>query len=249
MVQDRMQPTSPKKDKPTTALHRRETLTSQLVRALRTRIETGALKPGDRLPTEQDLIEAFAVSRTVVREAISNLKATGLVTTQQGVGAFVCEPPVAPLKTAAVNLDMLHEVIHVLELRIGVEVEAAALAAQRRETHHVEDMRAAIDRMHEAIEADAGTVEPDLAFHRVIADATGNPHFGHLFSYLGALLIPRTRVETHRFAPEDRQSYLHRVNREHRTIFQAIERQDVDAACSAMRMHLSNSRDRLNRAI
>jgi DNA-binding FadR family transcriptional regulator len=144
---------------------------------------------------------------------------------------------------------MLHEVIQVLELRIGVEVEAVALAAQRREEHHVEEMRAAIERMGMAIDASEDTVEPDLTFHRLIAEATANPHFSHLFSYLGALLIPRTRVETFRFAPEDRQSYLHRVNREHLTIFQAIERRDVDAACSAMRMHLSNSRDRLDKAI
>lgn len=244
-----MPPAPPKKDKPTTALHRRETLTSQLVKALTQRITEGHLKPGDRLPTEQELIEAFAVSRTVVREAISSLKATGHVTTQQGVGAFVREPAPVPLRTASANLDMLHEVIQVLELRIGVEVEAAALAAQRREPHHVEGMRDAVARMAAAIEADADTVEPDLAFHRIIADATANPHFSHLFSYLGQLLIPRTRVETFRFAPEDRQSYLTRVNREHQHIFQAIERRDVDGAHSAMRMHLSNSRDRLRKAI
>ena len=103
--------------------------------------------------------------------------------------------------------------------------------------------------MAAAIEADADTVEPDLTFHRTIADATANPHFSHLFSYLGQLLIPRTRVDTYRFTLEDRQSYLTRVNREHQLIFQAIERRDVDGACSAMRMHLSNSRDRLRKGI
>jgi GntR family transcriptional regulator, transcriptional repressor for pyruvate dehydrogenase complex len=241
--------TATKKQKPPTALHRRETLTSQLVRALTTRIVQGELKPGDKLPTELELIEAFAVSRTVVREAISSLKATGLVSTQQGVGAFVQEPPPVPLQTSVASLEMLHDVIQVLELRIGVEVEAAALAAQRREDRHVEGMRDAIARLAEAIAAGSDTVEPDLTFHRLIAEATGNPHFTHLFSYLGQLLIPRTRVETFRFAPDDRQTYLHRVNREHQHIFQAIERRDVDGACSAMRMHLSNSRDRLGRAI
>src|SRR5262245_56558443 len=100
-----MQRPASKKHKPPTALHRRETLTSQLVRALTTRISQGELKPGDKLPTEQELIESFAVSRTVVREAISSLKATGLVTTQQGVGAFVREPPPVPLQTSAANLE------------------------------------------------------------------------------------------------------------------------------------------------
>jgi len=243
-----MRSITPKKDRPPTALRRRETLTSQLVKALTDRIGQGELKAGDRLPTEQELIEAFGVSRTVVREAISSLRATGLVTTQQGVGAFVRERPAAPLQTSAISLDMVHEVIQVLELRIGVEVEAVALAAQRREARHVQAMRDAMARMGDAIEAVGDTVEPDLAFHRAIAEATGNPHFTHLFSYLGALLIPRTRVETFRFTPEDRASYLHRINREHQTIFQAIEARDVDGACSAMRMHLSNSRDRLRKA-
>jgi GntR family transcriptional regulator, transcriptional repressor for pyruvate dehydrogenase complex len=244
-----MRSITPKNDRPPTALRRRETLTSQLVKALTEKIVQGDLKAGDRLPTEQELIETFGVSRTVVREAISSLRATGLVNTQQGVGAFVCEAPLPPLQTTAANMEMLHEVIQVLELRIGVEVEAAALAAQRREAHHVQIMRDAVTRMGEAIDADADTIEPDLTFHRAIADATANPHFTHLFSYLGALLIPRTRLDTFRFTPEDRASYLHRVNREHQIIFQAIERRDVDGACSAMRMHLSNSRDRLRKGI
>jgi DNA-binding FadR family transcriptional regulator len=244
-----MRPTTPKKDRPPTALRRRETLSSQLVKVLTERISKGELKAGDRLPTEQELIETFGVSRTVVREAISSLRATGHVKTQQGVGAFVRELPSPPLNTGAANLDMVHEVIQVLELRIGVEIEAAALAAQRREAHHVQTMRDAVTRMAEAIETAADTVEPDLVFHRTIADATGNPHFAHLFSYLGALLIPRSRLETFRFIPEDRAAYLHRINREHQVIFQAIERRDVDAACSAMRMHLSNSRDRLKKGI
>jgi GntR family transcriptional repressor for pyruvate dehydrogenase complex len=242
-----MSPIMPKKDRPPTALRRRETLTSQLVKALTERISQGELKAGDRLPTEQELIETFGVSRTVVREAISSLRATGLVTTQQGVGAFVRDLPIPPLQTSVAGLEMIPEVIQVLELRIGVEVEAAALAAQRREAHHVQIMRDAVSRMGDAIETVADTVEPDLTFHRTIAEATGNPHFTHLFSYLGALLIPRSRVETYRFTPEDRAGYLHRVNREHQVIFQAIERRDVDGACSAMRMHLSNSRDRLRK--
>jgi GntR family transcriptional repressor for pyruvate dehydrogenase complex len=237
----------PKTDKPATTLRPRETLTSQLVRALTDRIAQGELKPGDRLPTEQDLIEAFGVSRTVVREAISSLRATGLVNTQQGVGAFVRELPPPLLQTTAANLDMLQDAIKVMELRIGVEVEAAALAAQRREAHHVQKLGEAVSRMAEAIEATEDTVEPDLDFHRTIAEATNNPHFTHLFSYLGALLIPRTRVGTDHFAPEDQQSYLRRVNREHQIILQAIERRDADAACSGMRMHLSNSRDRLSK--
>lgn len=232
-----------------TALRRRETLTSQLVRTLTERIASGALRPGDKLPSEQELIEQFSVSRTVVREAISSLRAAGLVTTQQGVGAFVLQAAAEPFRIDENSLDLIKEVISVLELRIALEAEAAALAAQRRRPEQVTAMRAALDRMEAAIAASEDAVASDLEFHQIIAEATGNSHFTHLFSYLGALMIPRARVQTFRFFADDRTEYLRRVNREHEDIYQAIARQDADAARSAMRLHLSNSRERLRKAM
>lgn len=232
-----------------TALRRRETLTSQLVRTLTERIVGGALKPGDKLPSEQELIEQFRVSRTVVREAISSLRASGLVATQQGVGAFVLQAAAEPFRIDENSLDLIKEVISVLELRIALEAEAAALAAQRRRPEQVNAMRAALDRMEAAIAASEDAVAADLEFHQIIAEATGNSHFTHLFNYLGALMIPRARVQTFRFFADDRTEYLRRVNREHEDIYQAIARQDADAARSAMRLHLSNSRERLRKAM
>lgn len=232
------------------ALRQRETLTSQLVKALTERIRTGELKPGDRLPTEQDLIEEFKVSRTVVREAVSSLRAAGLVATQQGVGAFVLQAESSPpFRIDNANLNLLKDVIAVLELRIGIESDAAALAAQRRTEAHLAAMREALDRMSAAIDASEDAVAPDFDFHRTIAEATGNRHFTHLFSYLGALLIPRARLQTFRYFAADRTEYLRRVNREHEDIYQAIKRQDQEAARSAMRLHLSNSRERLRVAM
>jgi GntR family transcriptional repressor for pyruvate dehydrogenase complex len=230
-------------------LRPRETLTSQLVTALSDRIQRSVVKPGDKLPSEQALIEEFGVSRTVVREAISSLKARGLVATQQGVGAFVLKPAAAnAFRVDEAQLTLVHEVIAVLELRAGLEVEAAALAAERRQAAHLAAMRDALDRMAAAIEAADDVVTPDLDFHRSIAEATGNRHFRHLFNYLGALLIPRARVETFKLNATAPQDYLRRVNREHEKIYRAIERQDATASRTAMRAHLGNSRDRLRRA-
>jgi GntR family transcriptional regulator, transcriptional repressor for pyruvate dehydrogenase complex len=233
-----------------TELRQRETLTSQLTRALRTRIDAGELKPGDKLPSEQELAEQFGVSRTVVREAISSLRASGFVATQQGVGAFVLQRSTWPtLPAEETNPDLLREIINVLELRIALEVEASALAAQRRNSVQLDRMRAALDRIAAMIGASEDAVAPDLDFHQTVAEATGNSHFTHLFRYLGALLIPRARVPTFRFNASDPAEYLLRVNREHEEIFQAIERKDSDAARSAMRLHLSNSRERLRSAL
>jgi DNA-binding FadR family transcriptional regulator len=231
-------------------VRQRETLTSQLVKVLTQRIHEGALKPGDRLPTELELIEEFQVSRTVVREALTSLKAAGLVASQQGVGAFVLKGDATPsFRIDGTSLNLIKDVIAVLELRIAIESEAAALAAQRRSASQVAAMRDALDRMAAAIDASDDAVAPDLDFHRTIAEATGNRHFTHLFSYLGSLMIPRARIQTFKYFAADRTEYLRRVNREHDDIYEAIKRQDADSARSAMRLHLSNSRERLRLAM
>ena len=81
-----------------------------------------------------------------------------------------------------------------------------------------------------------------------IARATGNRHFADLMTYLGAMIIPRTRVNTPQSAPEGRLHYLQRVHDEHASILVAIRDQDAEAARAAMRTHLGNSRERLRKA-
>lgn len=227
-------------------LRRRETLTTRLVTLLTDRIADGTYPRGEKLPSEQEMIDEFGVSRTVVREAIATLKAGGLVSTHQGVGAFVLQAEtVPPFRIEETQLDVVREVLSVLELRIGFEAEAAALAAQRRQPQHLAAMRTALDQMKRAIAEGEDAVEADLAFHRAIAEATENKHFLNFFNYLGALLIPRTRLQTFRFHDQSRAAYLERVNGEHDAIYYAIERQDGDSARAAMRVHLAGSRERL----
>jgi GntR family transcriptional regulator, transcriptional repressor for pyruvate dehydrogenase complex len=230
-------------------LPRRETLTSQLARTLGERIMAGEYAAGAKLPTEQELVEAFGVSRTVVREAISLLKAGGLVTTRQGVGVFVATGGAArPFRVEEARLDVLREVIAVVELRIGVEAEAASLAAQRRTDADIAALVAATEDLDRCIREGRDAIAADLTFHRTIAEATGNRHFTNLFNYLGALVIPRTRVQTFQFFPTSPQDYLTRINAEHRMILDAIVRGDADAARAAMRLHLTGSRERLRAA-
>ena len=146
------------------------------------------------------MIEEFGVSRTVVREAIANLKASGLVSTQQGKGAFVLDEGVRSFRISEENLSVVEEVLEALEVRIAIESEAAALAA-RRGTPELTcgDRRAACEAMDRAIGAGEATVDLDIAFHRAIAQATGNRHFLGLFNYLGEVLVPRARrVRPHR---------------------------------------------------
>src|SRR5271168_1745285 len=106
-------------------------LSHALIERLTPDITSGRLAPGSRLPTEQEMIATTGVSRTVVREAVAALRAEGLVVTRQGVGAFVAAAPRRPFRIEGGELHSLREVIEVMELRTGVEIEAAGLAAER----------------------------------------------------------------------------------------------------------------------
>ncbi|HEX6361854.1 MAG TPA: FCD domain-containing protein, partial [Albitalea sp.] len=191
----------------------------------------------------------FGVSRTVVREAISRLQAAGLVETRHGIGTFaVGLGDAAPFRIAPEQLATLRDVIAVLELRMGVETEAAALAALRRTDAELARMRAALAAFAAAVEAGRDAVGPDFQFHLEIARATQNAHFAQLMASLGAGIIPRARLQAPGTAGEERHGYLRRVNAEHERILQAIAAQDADAARAAMRAHLANSRERRSRA-
>lgn len=225
------------------------TLALELVESLGDRIRDGRLALGDKLPTEAAIMGEFNVSRTVVREAISKLQASGLVETRHGIGTFVLEPPQpGNFRIAQEDLATVADVIALLELRISLETEAAGLAAQRRSETHLEAMAAALRAFQDSIANDSTAVPSDFQFHMEVARATGNRHFADLMTYLGTMIIPRTRINTPDQAPEGRLSYLQRVHGEHESIFNAIRNQDADAARAAMRTHLANSKDRLRKS-
>lgn len=234
---------------PATHARRSRGLVSGVVDSLAASIRQGQLKAGDKLPTEAEIMTRFDVSRTVVREAISRLQASRLVETRHGIGTFVIEPPQpGNFRIAQEDLATVADVIALLELRISLETEAAGLAAQRRTEAQLEAMAAALRAFQQSIESDSDAVPSDFQFHMEVARATGNRHFADLMTYLGTMIIPRTRINTPRQAPEGRLSYLQRVHGEHESIFNAIRNQDTEAARAAMRTHLSNSRERLRKS-
>lgn len=212
------------------------------------KIRQGLFHEGDKLPTESELVRSYDVSRTVVREALSKLQAAGLVETRHGIGTFVLATRQIPGPVLSdQELSESVDVLAVLELRISLETEAAGLAAQRRQPEHLKAMREALQAFESNFAADNDTVVHDLAFHLSIAHATGNRYFQDILAHFGNLLIPRNRI-TSIHTPSRDPDYLRRVNREHEEIYAAIERQDADSARAAMRIHLTNSRERLRLA-
>lgn len=227
----------------------RDSLTAQVLRVLSSQIESGALKPGDRLPAERELMETFKVSRTVVREAIASLRSSGRIDTQQGRGAFVLPPPFAyPYVVDASDLAQIGDVLSIMDLRIGLESEAASLAAQRHSRGQLADIGAALENLEGGIRAADAAVSPDFQFHLAIIRATGNPYFIDLFTQLGPRIIPRARLDLFHDDRKARVRYLELIQLEHAQMYQAIARRDGEAARAAVRLHLTNSRERLRAA-
>lgn len=229
---------------------RRETLTKQITRKLVHRISSGDYNVGDKLPSEQELIGEFAVSRTVIREAVASLRAAGLVSTHHGIGAFIIHRPTnPPFSIDSEMLGMAEEVIAALELRIALESEAAALAAARRDDATIARLEENLERMKAVVDTGEDTLADDLEFHRIVAEATGNVHFVNLFNYLGEMVIPRARLQTFTLVGLTRTEYLARILNEHHQIAAAIIRQDVEGSRAAMRVHLVDSRERLRKSL
>src|SRR4051794_5943672 len=227
---------------------RRPSLTADLVQSLGDRIRDGRLQAGTKLPPEGAIMEEFGVSRTVVREAISRLQAAGIVETRHGIGTFVLgHGDASSFRIPATQVATLKDVIAVLELRIGVETESAALAAMRRTAANLTALRSALKAFSAALAEGRDAVGPDFQFHLEIARATQNPRYADLMATLGGTMIPRARLEATQPASPESQDYLRRVNLEHESILTAIERQDPDAARAAMRTHLANSKERRQR--
>src|SRR5512134_254388 len=121
-------------------------LSRRLFEQLAEQIKSGRLAPGARLPTEEALTRAAGVSRTVVREAVAALRAEGLVITRQGVGAFVsAEPQRAPFRIEPERMKSIADVLNVMELRLGVEIESAGIAAERASRTQVRAIAAALE--------------------------------------------------------------------------------------------------------
>lgn len=220
-------------------------LTSGLVERLTFEIESGKLAPGSRLPTEQALINATGVSRTVVREAISALRANGLVITRQGVGAFVSpDAQNRPFRIHADELRSLNEVLKVFELRISIETEAAGFAAERRTKRHLGDMKRCLRLIDRQIELGQSAADADYIFHKAIFAAANNSYFVQFLEFLGRFIIPRQRIQRGLEDPDQRGIYLKRIQKEHFAIFDAIKAADPEAARKAARAHLINAQER-----
>ena len=158
-----------------------------VLRDLRDAVESGVIQVGERLPSESALAARYSVSRTVIREVLRALEATGRTVTRDGKGTFV---------VATHPNEVLFEgysAAHLMEARPGVEIPAAALAALRRTDEQLDTIQHLIERME--LEKDETVwTRLDASFHLAIARASGNPVFADVVSSIAAALAGQSEM-------------------------------------------------------
>jgi len=222
---------------------RRARLADRLYGRLMEEIANGRWVEGARLPTEKELCQSFDVSRAVVREAMMRLQADGLVVTRQGSGTFVTRrPPVRLLELAPA--DALAGHLRAMEVRLGLEGQAAKLAAQRHDRAGLAAIAEALSAMRDAMEAGAPAQAADFRFHRSVAAASGNGMFVQVLDMLAAEVRDSMSVALSLTRAGSRERSA-RVLDEHVRIHDAIAAGDGDGAEIAMRYHIDQARRRM----
>jgi GntR family transcriptional repressor for pyruvate dehydrogenase complex len=208
-------------------------------------IRAGKFPAGQKLPSESELRLQHHLSRSVIREALSQLQARGLVETRHGIGTFTLPTPKNPTLPPLPEAASAQDIISIMELRISIESEAAALAAARHTPAQAEHLRSLTSELTRHTSLQVPAQELDQQFHLLITQATANPYLIQILASLAESLIPRSRLHASYAASGRSANFLQRRDAEHTEICNAILRRDPVAASAAMRLHLSNSRERL----
>jgi GntR family transcriptional regulator, transcriptional repressor for pyruvate dehydrogenase complex len=193
------------------------------------------LRPGDRLPTEPQLVERYGVSRTVIREAGRILEQRGLVDIRPGRGMTVSKPDgSAIVQHYSLMLGMNATTFQqLMETRLIIEVEVTALAATRRTDEDLAELRASVGRVERHMSDYQVCLEEDVRFHEIVTRAGGNPFFSWFMDPVNTCL---------RESYKDAGTYLASLPQtlaEHGAILEAIAAGDSNAAREASRAHLN----------
>lgn len=216
---------------------RKPRLAETVVLELKSEILSGAMALGQKLPTEAGLAGRFGVSRTVIREAISALRSDDLVVSVQGKGIFVTsELPTASIWRPPGERRDIPRLLDIFEFRLAWEAEAAALAAIRRSATQDYAIRAAHQRVLQAIENDLFPHHGNYEFHLAVAQATGNAIYVEAIDRFGPHVTPVALFRN--LAPGQGARYMDTVVREHAAVVEAISAGDAEAARHAMREHI-----------
>ena len=206
-------------------------------------ISAGEWPVGAKLPTEVDLALQFGVSRPVVREAMVRLRIDGLIESRQGAGTRVISAPSRSVIEFA-EPGSIADLQRCYEFRVGVEGEAAFLAAQRQSRAKITEILAIVEKLRvAALERRDIPAEDDIAFHVAVAEATENSYYFSSVKAASVALHIGTKIA--RTLSHSTVGRITLVYEEHRLIAEAISSGDSESARSAMRAHIESARRRV----
>ncbi|WP_020617620.1 FadR/GntR family transcriptional regulator [Paenibacillus daejeonensis] len=211
----------------------------QIADRLQERIEQGGWRSGDKLPSTKELSEQFQVGRSTMREALSALKAKGLIEIRQGEGCFVRELTPQELELPGLLLPGRESVLELLEARKALEIANSAIAAVK---HTEADLRAfeeLLSSMKAHLGDEAEGEAADIRFHKLLAEATHNSIMVRLLDSISSQMETAIR-ETRRLQLYSNAEVSHRLWDEHQAIYNAVAKRDAQGAEQAMRTHLDH---------
>ncbi|MCR8633289.1 MULTISPECIES: FadR/GntR family transcriptional regulator [Paenibacillus] len=206
---------------------------------IKEQIINGTLKPGEKLPSTKELSESFQVGRSTLREALSALKAMGLVEIHQGEGSYVrsIESQDVDLPVFDSLLMNRETVIELIEARKALEISNAALAADKRTDEDIAKFEAVLKNMEDFLGNEEEGERSDMLFHLTLAEASHNSIMARMIDSISTQMQTAIR-ETRRLQMYSSKTVSKQLWEEHKAIFEAIRDQDTAGAEEAMRRHL-----------
>jgi GntR family transcriptional repressor for pyruvate dehydrogenase complex len=214
------------------------TLSRAIAEQIMDLIAGGQIKPGDRLPPEHELMEQFSVSRSTLREALKSLAMVGIIEARRSAGTFVSETYMTGILNTHLNWAVMfseREVSNIVEVRVAIEGETAALAAQRATPQQRATLAHLLAAMEDrSLDAERMT-EYDTAFHLTIAEASQNALLHNL------ILSVRNLIRDYMLWGFQNQVDIEDNAQAHRKIYEAIQAGRPREARQAMLDHLNHS--------
>jgi GntR family transcriptional repressor for pyruvate dehydrogenase complex len=220
----------------------------QITDEIKQHIVGGVLAPGHKLPSTKQLAEDYGVGRSTVREALSALKAMGLIDIRHGEGCFVRHVEVQEVGLPVFNSMLIGRdaVLELMEARKSLEVSNAALAAGKRTTDDLRELESILEEMGRSLGDEKQSERTDLQFHQALAEATGNSIMQQLLKSISSQMEAAIR-ETRRLWMYSDASVAKRLWKEHLAIFEAVSEMNPKLAERRMRTHLDHVEEVIRR--
>lgn len=222
-----------------------EKIYEKIAEHIKQQIFTGSLKPGEKLPSDKELCQLYSVGRSTIREAMSALKIMGLLESRQGEGSYVkiynSEDVGMPDFSGFLLSD--ETILELMEARKSLELSNVELAASKRTDENLKKFQEILHQMEFNLINEDESEKADMLFHRTLAEATQNSIMVRLLDTIAEQMEKAMR-EIRRMGFSN-PSTANRLLKEHKKIYQAIVKQDIEKAHKYMKDHLEHFEDEL----